>query len=370
MIRMIYTLVVSCIFFITSDLTAQYPASFLNVHCEPGDAYLFPKLVEMVQLADSFGIPLNIQFTPQWGSEIISDVVKLNKIRKWQKHGHEIGAHHHGIEAGSGWDGYTNHPPQDWTHPAKYIGTMDDFMSILIQVAGDSLLLNGGFMDTFDWPKRMLYRTTGQALEDAISQPVYENNNGQDCYTISYCVAFTESKVDSLIKLYDTAKPDEVFGFNNHVFNYDFSTSYLRKWMSFIAGKNNKTVRRIMRERGLLTFLNYTSKKKDVPKDFLLFQNYPNPFNPTTKIKFSIPNVVETPYMASLHTTLIVYDVLGREVATLIYKEVSPGNYEIEFPSNVGNASLEKSTQLPSGMYFYQLRAGFYVSTKKMLLVK
>jgi hypothetical protein len=112
MIRMIFTLVV-CFLLYPSELTAQYPASFLNIHCEPNDSYLFPKLVEMVQLADSFGIPLNIQFTPQWGSDIISDVVKLNKIRQWQKHGHEIGAHHHGIEVGSGWDGYTNHPPQD-----------------------------------------------------------------------------------------------------------------------------------------------------------------------------------------------------------------------------------------------------------------
>jgi len=74
--------------------------------------------------------------------------------------------------------------------------------------------------------------------------------------------------------------------------------------------------------------------------------------------------------MASPRTTLIVYDVLGREVVTLINKELSPGNYEIEFPSNDGNASFEKSTQLPSGMYFYQLRAGLFVSTKKMLLVK
>ncbi len=239
-------------------------------------------------------------------------------------------------------------------------------MSILIQVAGDSLLLNGRFMDTFDWSKRMLYRTTGQALEDAISQPVYENNNGQDCYVISYCVAFTESKVDSLIKLYDTAKPDEVFGFNNHVFNYDFNTSYLRKWMTFIAGKNNKTVRQIMRERGLLTFLNYSSKKEDAPKDFLLFQNYPNPFNPTTKIKLSIPvwAYFNTPLQ------LKIYDIMGREVTTLINKEESPGNYEIEFPSNVGNVFSEQSMQLSSRMYFYQLRAGKFVSTKKMLLVK
>jgi len=95
------------------------------------------------------------------------------------------------------------------------------------------------------------------------------------------------------------------------------------------------------------------------PLGFKLEQNYPNPFNPTTKIKFTISNL-GTPYMASLQTTLIIYDVLGREITTLINKELSPGNYDIEFSAN----------NLASGMYFYQLRAGDFVLTKKMLMIK
>ncbi len=92
---------------------------------------------------------------------------------------------------------------------------------------------------------------------------------------------------------------------------------------------------------------------------FKLFQNYPNPFNPSTIIKFSIPSV-ETYRDASLLITLKVFDILGKEVATLVNEEKPAGNYEVEF-----NAS-----HLASGIYYYQLKAGDYVELKKMILMK
>jgi len=96
------------------------------------------------------------------------------------------------------------------------------------------------------------------------------------------------------------------------------------------------------------------------PKEFLLYQNYPNPFNPTTKIKYTIPNV-ETHRDASLQmVTLKVYDVLGNEVATLVNEEKQPGVYEVEFDAS----------NLSSGIYFYQLKAGNFIDTKKMILMK
>lgn len=95
------------------------------------------------------------------------------------------------------------------------------------------------------------------------------------------------------------------------------------------------------------------------PTEFVLHQNYPNPFNPTTKIKFTIPTV-ETHRDASLLTTLKVYDILGNEVATLVNETKPAGTYEVEF-SALGIAS---------GIYFYQLKAGEFTSTKKLLLLK
>ena len=85
---------------------------------------------------------------------------------------------------------------------------------------------------------------------------------------------------------------------------------------------------------------------------FTLFQNYPNPFNPTTTINYSIPK-------AGL-VTLKVYNVLGKEVATLVNKVESSGNHHILFNAN----------KLASGVYFYRLRAGNTVMTKKLLLMK
>ena len=88
--------------------------------------------------------------------------------------------------------------------------------------------------------------------------------------------------------------------------------------------------------------------------DFSLKQNYPNPFNPSTTIKYSIPSAGGVQ-----NVILKVYDVLGREVATLVNKEQKPGNYQIVF-----NAS-----ELSSGTYFYKLKAGNFIETKKMLLL-
>ncbi len=88
------------------------------------------------------------------------------------------------------------------------------------------------------------------------------------------------------------------------------------------------------------------------PNQFYLFQNFPNPFNPTATIKYEVPN--------RSFVTIKVYDILGNEVATLVNEEEPSGNYEVEF---VGNG-------LTSGIYFCQLRAGNYIQTIKMLLLK
>jgi len=94
-----------------------------------------------------------------------------------------------------------------------------------------------------------------------------------------------------------------------------------------------------------------------LPQETRLQQNYPNPFNPSTKITYSIPLLGGA--RGGL-ITLKVYDVLSNEVATLLNEYKPAGNYEVEF-----NASI-----LPSGVYFYQLKTGKFIETKKMILMK
>ncbi len=97
---------------------------------------------------------------------------------------------------------------------------------------------------------------------------------------------------------------------------------------------------------------------QEVPLSFSLSQNYPNPFNPSTSIKYAISS--------RQFVTLKVYDVLGKEVATLVNEEKPAGMYNVEFNS----VETLHATSLPSGVYFYQLKTGDFIETKKMILMK
>jgi hypothetical protein len=89
-----------------------------------------------------------------------------------------------------------------------------------------------------------------------------------------------------------------------------------------------------------------------IPQIFSLSQNYPNPFNPSTSIKYDIPK--------HSGVKLVVFDLLGREVATLVNEMKKPGSYEVTFDG----------TNLSSGVYFYKIEAGDFVNVKKMVLIK
>lgn len=98
---------------------------------------------------------------------------------------------------------------------------------------------------------------------------------------------------------------------------------------------------------------------QEIPESFELQQNYPNPFNPGTKISWQSP-------VASWQT-IKVFDVLGNEIATLVDEYKSAGNYEVEFNSV---SHTREGGNLTSGIYFYQLKTGEYLETKKMILLK
>jgi hypothetical protein len=89
-----------------------------------------------------------------------------------------------------------------------------------------------------------------------------------------------------------------------------------------------------------------------LPMNFELRQNYPNPFNPSTKIKYSIPQ--------SSNVVIKVFDILGSEIETIVNEEKPVGTYEITWHAE----------GLPSGVYFYQLKVGDFIETKKMILLK
>jgi photosystem II stability/assembly factor-like uncharacterized protein len=90
----------------------------------------------------------------------------------------------------------------------------------------------------------------------------------------------------------------------------------------------------------------------EIPSVYMLYQNYPNPFNPSTKIKFDIRQ--------TSNTKLIIYNILGREVATLVNEKLNAGSYEVRW----------NALGYPSGMYFYRLETEEFTKTRKMVLLK
>ncbi|MCL4278358.1 MAG: T9SS type A sorting domain-containing protein, partial [Ignavibacteriaceae bacterium] len=95
-----------------------------------------------------------------------------------------------------------------------------------------------------------------------------------------------------------------------------------------------------------------SSFNSNLPERFELYQNYPNPFNPLTTIKYDIVKAQDV--------KVIVYDILGREVATLVNAQQRPGTYEVRWDAS----------NVSSVIYFYQLKTKDYVDTKKMILLK
>ena len=90
----------------------------------------------------------------------------------------------------------------------------------------------------------------------------------------------------------------------------------------------------------------------DIPKEYMLYSNYPNPFNPTTNIKFDLPKDVLV--------SIKIFDILGREVRTLVNDYKTAGSYTISF----------NGADLSSGIYYYKIKAGDFEQVRKMMLLK
>uniref|UniRef100_A0A832DF66 T9SS type A sorting domain-containing protein n=1 Tax=Ignavibacterium album TaxID=591197 RepID=A0A832DF66_9BACT len=149
--------------------------------------------------------------------------------------------------------------------------------------------------------------------------------------------------------------------------NWEFQVVKVDKWGNkwFFADPRRGTstfLALVYKQGGVVLSADEQIKSQRFNLDnFRLEQNYPNPFNPSTKIRFTVPDVGT----GFAQTVLKVYDILGNEVATLVNEEKPAGVYEVEF-----NVAQVSRPELASGIYFYQLRAGSFVETKKMTLIK
>ncbi|NMB82586.1 MAG: T9SS type A sorting domain-containing protein [Ignavibacteria bacterium] len=103
------------------------------------------------------------------------------------------------------------------------------------------------------------------------------------------------------------------------------------------------------------------SVEEEYPTEIILHQNYPNPFNPSTTIEFTIPNK-EARHVSNLQqVTLVIYDILGRELVTLVNEKKLPGKYSVQFTPG---------SKISSSVYFYQIKVGSLTQRKKMIFLK
>jgi hypothetical protein len=117
-------------------------------------------------------------------------------------------------------------------------------------------------------------------------------------------------------------------------------------WEAFVSGKWR------LYGANAIIVIDDVPDQSDSPGQFRLNQNYPNPFNPTTRIEYAIPK--------TSHVSVKVFDLLGREVATLVDEEQGAGFKSVEFDAK----------GLASGVYLYRLHAGTFVQTKKLAVVR
>jgi photosystem II stability/assembly factor-like uncharacterized protein len=203
---------------------------------------------------------------------------------------------------------------------------------------------------------------------------VYKTTNGGDNWFIQttglvfqpFCIKFANDNigficggyVDGNSLLYKTTNAGNNWIQLNPGTNYQLNSLAIISADTVFIGGYFGTILKTTNGGGTIGILR---NETTIPSKYYLYQNYPNPFNAGTKIKFEIPNGFPIKTFGNVkQVVLTMYDITGREIQTLVNKELQPGIYEVTFDG----------TNLPSGIYFYQLKTGEFIETKKLILLK
>jgi aminopeptidase N len=214
----------------------------------------------------------------------------------------------------------------------------DDFTTSISQTAGQDL---SWFID--EWIKQP-------------NHPAYWNTYSISPAGSNWEVGFlakqfqTDSpfhKMPLTVKITFTSGPDSTFRFMNDQNNQFFVWSFTRQPVSLLFDPNNDIVLKTA-----TTAIGIISNEKQVPQDFKLYQNYPNPFNPVTRISYDIPK--------RGNVSLRIYNVLGQIIMQAVNEVKEAGSYTYEFDA----------LNLPSGVYYYEIRSGSFMDTRKMVVIK
>jgi hypothetical protein len=219
----------------------------------------------------------------------------------------------------------------------KYgVATTENFQTIAESVYGQSLdyffqewIYGENYPKyTVNWSRNQISGNTYQ-----VDLNVIQNINSNPAYfTMPIRVKVNTTLGDTVVTLFNNAQNQ----------NFQFEVNGIPQTINFDYG--NWILKDVL---GITD-----SEILPIPAEFSLEQNYPNPFNPSTRIKYTLPS--------KEFVVLKIFNILGKEIASLVNTEQTAGTYELDFDA----------FNLNSGVYFYRIEAGSYVDTKKMLLVK
>ncbi|MFZ1289659.1 MAG: two-component regulator propeller domain-containing protein [Melioribacteraceae bacterium] len=227
-----------------------------------------------------------------------------------------------------------------WTHYSTPFADYEGTTSIVTDKIGNVWLSSySGGLAKFDGSQWVVYNTSNSELP----------NNYLSCLAVdSIGNIWIGTQFDGLTK-FDGTNWTNFSYWNSGLSSDDIMSLAFDKFNNLWIGTNNSIS--VFKEGGIVL----STQEKDVmkmPTNFILKQNYPNPFNPSTTIEYSIPQKSQV--------TIKIYDLLGREITTLINEEKPVGNYFVKFDGG----------SLTSGVYFYRLQSNTFSQTRKLILLK
>ncbi|MEO8210829.1 MAG: T9SS type A sorting domain-containing protein [bacterium] len=194
-----------------------------------------------------------------------------------------------------------------------------------------------------------------------ISIIFFDSRNSSSLYIIETYLARSTNGGDSFTnelisaRPFTTLEPNHDVRFGDYIGIDSWSNKIIPVWTDERTGNYNME---IYTASIMDSTVNITPIAQGIPDHFYLSQNYPNPFNPITKIKYQIVN--------SNFVELKVYNVLGKQVTTLVNQKQNAGTYTVDWPARTGGSAAG----FPTGVYFYTITAGDFKQTKRMILLK
>jgi len=265
-----------------------------------------------------------------------------------------------GYDYHGGWTDHSGHNAPLYVNAGEPEGSVDLSVKYLRDNRGipaEKIVLGVPFYGK-DYISSGLYQPQDGVADIVYSTAVSRMNSGWDYFfdDVSKVPYLQNSSRTHVVTFEDTISLDYK---TNYVKNNELAGMMIWEITQDEINGKQDLLEKIGREFNLGNPPTNIEVLESYPNEIVLNQNYPNPFNPVTNIKYSIP-IADPSDVQGLNTTLVVYDMLGQKVSTLVSENKSPGNYQVTFDAG----------KLSSGIYFYVLQVGNNVLSKKMILLK